>query len=143
LAAEAVAAPGPKRLQMHMLTDVPAAELSKALRRGVLRNSPEADRIPLGPPLEALAARIDALGTLRKGEVDAGLQGRALTPVDQVGRHAGTAGQGLVAGIVRRSVIDDDDLGVGRDAAHDLRDHGAFIEGGDHEPEGIVPGHGF
>jgi hypothetical protein len=48
---------------------VPAAELSKALRRGVLRNSPEADRIPLGPPLEALSARIDALGTLRKGDV--------------------------------------------------------------------------
>ena len=40
-------------------------------------------------------------GTLRQGEVDAGLQGRALTPVDQVGRHAGTTGQGLVACIVR------------------------------------------
>lgn len=68
-AAEAIAAPGPKRLQMHLLAEVPAAELSKALRRGVMRNIPAAERDQLAAPVEALAARIDALGTLRKGDV--------------------------------------------------------------------------
>ncbi len=68
-AAEAIAAPGPKRLQLHLLTDVPAAELSKALRRGVQRNSSAAEAEQLGGPLEQLAAGIDALGTLRKGDV--------------------------------------------------------------------------
>jgi hypothetical protein len=68
-AAEAISAPGPKRLQMHMLAEVPAAELSKALRRGVMRNLPAAERDPLAVPVEVLAARIDAIGTLRKGDV--------------------------------------------------------------------------
>lgn len=68
-AAEVLAAPGPKRLQLHLLTDVPAVELTKALRRGVERNSSAAEREPLAAPLSELAARIDALGTLRKGDV--------------------------------------------------------------------------
>lgn len=68
-AAEAIAAPGPKRLQMHLLAQVPAAELSKALRRGVLRNSSAAERAQLGDAIEQLASRIDAIGTLRKGDV--------------------------------------------------------------------------
>ncbi len=68
-AAEVIAAPGPKRLQLHLLTDVPAAELSKALRRGVQRNSSAAEAEQIGGPVEQLAAAIDALGTLRKGDV--------------------------------------------------------------------------
>ncbi len=67
--AEVLAAPGPKRLQLHLLTDVPAVELSKALRRGVERNSPMAERELLAGPVAELGARIDALGTLRKGDV--------------------------------------------------------------------------
>jgi hypothetical protein len=68
-AAEAITAPGPKRLQMQLLTDVPAAELGKALRRGVLRNSSAAEREALAVQVEALAGQIDGLGTLRKGDV--------------------------------------------------------------------------
>ncbi len=68
-AAEVLAAPGPKRLQMHLLTDVPAAELGKALRRGVQRNSTPAERELAAAPVEQLAAAIDALGTLRNGDV--------------------------------------------------------------------------
>ena len=43
----------------------------------------------------------DMPGTLRQGEVDAGLKGCALPAVDQVGGHAGTTSQSLVACIVR------------------------------------------
>lgn len=68
-AAEAIAAPGPKRLQMHLLTDVPATELSKALRRGVQRNSSVAEAEQLAAAVAQLATGIDALGTLRKGDV--------------------------------------------------------------------------
>jgi Chalcone isomerase-like len=68
-AAEVLAAPGPKRLQLHLLTDVPAAELGKALRRGVQRNSTPAEREQLAGAVEQLAAAVDAMGTLRKGDV--------------------------------------------------------------------------
>jgi hypothetical protein len=67
--AEVLAAPGPKRLQLQLLTDVPATELSKALKRGVARNSSAAEREQLAGALPDLAARIDAMGTLRKGDV--------------------------------------------------------------------------
>lgn len=67
--AEVTALPGAKRLQMRMLMDVPAAEFSKALRKGVRRNTPAAER----PGLEERLARFDAvvlgLGTVRKGDV--------------------------------------------------------------------------
>ena len=41
-AEQAQALPGPKRLQLRMLHDVPVTEFSKALRKGVVRNSSEA-----------------------------------------------------------------------------------------------------
>lgn len=68
-AAEVLAAPGPKRLQLHLLTDVPAVELSKALKRGVARNSAAAEQQRLAAAVLELGQRIDALGTLRKGDV--------------------------------------------------------------------------
>jgi hypothetical protein len=66
---EVLATPGPKRLQLHLLTDVQAAELSKALRRGVARNTPTPERQRVDDALADLAARIEALGLLRKGDV--------------------------------------------------------------------------
>jgi hypothetical protein len=66
--AEIVTMPGPKRLHMQLLTDVPAAELSKALRRGVERNHSPAQNAELGGAVQQLAQRIDALGTLKKGD---------------------------------------------------------------------------
>ncbi len=41
-AAQALAAPGPKRLQIRMLQDVPAAEFEKAFTKGMRRNVAEA-----------------------------------------------------------------------------------------------------
>ncbi len=66
--AEAVATAGPKRLQMQLLHEVPAIELVKALRKGALRNTPANAQAALTPDLDELAARIEALGTLKKGD---------------------------------------------------------------------------
>jgi hypothetical protein len=68
-ATELQALAGPKRLQMILLHEVPAAELSKALNRGVQRNSSAAQREALATPMATLAAQIDALGTLKKGDL--------------------------------------------------------------------------
>lgn len=66
--AQALAAPGPKRLQLRMLQDVPAAEFVKALRKGIDRNTPAAEQPALAPALERMAALVEALGSVRKGD---------------------------------------------------------------------------
>lgn len=65
---QAVATPGPKRLQIRMLLDVPAEEFIKSIDKGIERNS--ADQA------EALAGRRDefdrrvrALGSVKKGDI--------------------------------------------------------------------------
>jgi hypothetical protein len=67
-AAEAVNLRGPKRLQLRMARDLPAAEFVKALNVGLPRNSDAA----LGPQLAGrqaqLAARIAALDTLHAND---------------------------------------------------------------------------
>lgn len=68
-AAQAVAMPGPKRLQLRMLVDVPAAEFTKALYKGVTRNSSPAQVTALGDRMDRFARLIDAVGTVRKGDV--------------------------------------------------------------------------
>jgi hypothetical protein len=61
--------PGAKRLQLRMLVDVPAVEFSKALKKGIRRNTSDAE----WPALEARVTQFDravvALGTTRKGDV--------------------------------------------------------------------------
>jgi len=67
-AADVVQTPGPKRLRLVLLHEVPAAELGRALQRGVARNAP-AEQLPaLQPPLAELAGGIDKLGRLRVGD---------------------------------------------------------------------------
>ena len=67
--AQVLAQAGPKRLQLRMLQDVPAAEFVKALNKGMERNSP-ADAWPeLAPRVQRLAEQITASGRVRKGEV--------------------------------------------------------------------------
>lgn len=68
-AAQVEATPGPKRLQMRMLVDVPAAEFTKAFRKGVTRNCTPAQLAGLGDRMERFARQIDAVGKVRKGDV--------------------------------------------------------------------------
>lgn len=68
-AAQVVAAPGPKRLQLRMLHEVPAVEFSKALRKGVARNVAAANLPALQERVDLLVAQIDALGKVRKKDV--------------------------------------------------------------------------
>ncbi len=68
-AAQVAAMAGPKRLQMRLLSEVPAAEFVKALRKGVERNAP-ADELPaLAARLHDFEALITAAGTVRPGDV--------------------------------------------------------------------------
>ncbi len=60
---------GPKRLRLHLLMDVPATEFSKALEKGVLRNTPQLEQPGLMARLQRLEQLISALGTVRKGDV--------------------------------------------------------------------------
>jgi hypothetical protein len=64
-----VAQPGAKRLQLRMLQDVPPAEFVKALRKGIDRNMPEADRPQMHDRVERFAALIMSTGTVKKGDV--------------------------------------------------------------------------
>ena len=64
-----VAMAGAKRIQLHMLRDVPAAEFVKALRDGMPRNSEAAMRPLLAERLERFAAMISAVGTVHDGDL--------------------------------------------------------------------------
>ncbi len=68
-ASEAVAMPGPKRLQLRMLQTVPAEEFVKALNKGVTRNSTAQELAVLKAPLAQLARQVGALGQVRQGDV--------------------------------------------------------------------------
>lgn len=68
-AAQAESMPGPKRLQLRMLVDVPAVEFTKAFYKGITRNSTPAQITGLGDRMERFARLIDAVGTVRKGDV--------------------------------------------------------------------------
>lgn len=68
--AQAVQAlPGPKRLRMVMLQDVPAAEFSKAFVKGVSRNTEAAELDALRPRMEQFVRWIDEGGQVRRGDV--------------------------------------------------------------------------
>jgi hypothetical protein len=69
LAAQAIEQPGPKRLQLQLLVDVPAGEFVKALDRGLRRNTGPEPMAALRPAADELGRRIAALGTVRKGDV--------------------------------------------------------------------------
>ncbi len=65
-AAQVLAQAGPKRLQLRMLQDVPAAEFVKALQKGIERNSPAAEWAALQPRVQRFAEQITASGPVRK-----------------------------------------------------------------------------
>jgi hypothetical protein len=66
-AEEAVASPGPKRVAIHMLRNVGAAEFSEALADGIRANHAEAEAKALEPRVQALAAIMAGLKEARKG----------------------------------------------------------------------------
>ncbi len=68
-AAQAVAQAGPKRLQLVMLHKVPAEEFVKAFRKGLQRNTPEAELPQLRERMAQFEALVAALGTVQKGDV--------------------------------------------------------------------------
>lgn len=64
-----VAQPGPKRLRLAMLHDAPSVEFTKALDKGVRRNTAEAELAALLPALEALKGQILAVNAVKQGDV--------------------------------------------------------------------------
>lgn len=68
-AADAVAAPGPKRIRMHMLQDAPAAEFVKAVRKGVTRNVQPDELARLEDRLHAFELIVDGIGQVRRGDI--------------------------------------------------------------------------
>ena len=67
--AQVLAAPGPKRLQLRMLQDVPAADFVKALNKGVERNTVPADLPAVLPLMQRFAELIQQTGKVRKADV--------------------------------------------------------------------------
>ncbi len=65
----ALSSPGPKRLQIRMLQDVPASEFEKAFTKGMQRNAPDEQLAGLAPRMAAFARAIRAVGKVRKGDV--------------------------------------------------------------------------
>ena len=68
-AAQAVAQTGPKRLQLRMLQDVPAAEFVKALNKGMERNSTAEEWPTLAPRVQRFGEQIMVSGAVHKRDV--------------------------------------------------------------------------
>ena len=118
-AEQALSQAGPKRLQLRLLQDVPAFEFSKALRKGVGRNSTEAEAAQLEPALARFEAQINALKKVRKGDVvdiDEDATGGLLFSVNGTLRGQTPAGRALFGALLRAFVGDkpyDDKLKAG------------------------------
>jgi Chalcone isomerase-like len=65
---QVVATPGPKRLQLRMMRELPAAEFVKAFKQGMARNSAPEAQPRLSSRVERFAQTVAALGTLREGD---------------------------------------------------------------------------
>jgi Chalcone isomerase-like len=68
-AAEAVAMAGPKRIRLQMLQDAPATEFTKAVDKGVSRNTPAAELPALLERMQQFGRLIGAIGQVRKGDM--------------------------------------------------------------------------
>ena len=66
-AEEAIGGPGPKRVAIHMLRNIGAAEFSEALAEGIRANHSEAEAKALEPRVQALAAVMAELKEAKKG----------------------------------------------------------------------------
>jgi hypothetical protein len=80
-----------------------------------------------------------ARGAPGDGEVDARLQRRALTQVDDVAQHDHARDARLRDGVVARAVVDHDHAPARRDQLTDHRPDGlALVERRDHAPDGAA-----
>lgn len=68
-AGDAVASPGAKRIRIHMLRDVGAAEFSQALADGIRANHSDAQARALDPHVQALGAIMAQAKEAKKGMV--------------------------------------------------------------------------
>ena len=68
-AADAIAAPGPKRVSMSMLRDLKAEDLVKALNEGMEKNNAPAEMAKLKPQVAELTQVMTSLGEAKKGDV--------------------------------------------------------------------------
>jgi hypothetical protein len=68
-AEQVVAAPGPKRLQLRMLRELPAAEFVKAFKNGMARSSTPEGQAKLAARIDRFSEAVGAIGTLRGGDV--------------------------------------------------------------------------
>ena len=66
-AEEAIGSPGPKRVAIHMLRSVGAAEFSEALADGIRANHSEAEAKALEPRVQALSAIMAEVKEAKKG----------------------------------------------------------------------------
>ncbi len=67
--AQALAMPGPKRVQMRLLIDAPSEEFAKAFMRGVSRNAAPEQLPAMQERMKAFDAAVRAVGKMRKGDV--------------------------------------------------------------------------
>ena len=68
-AEQVVAQGGPKRLQMHMLLDVPVDEFIKAFHKGAERNTPAEQFTQLADRMARFDAMLRPLGEVKKGDL--------------------------------------------------------------------------
>ncbi len=68
-AAQAIAAAGPKRLQIRMLLEVPAVEFTKAIDNGITRNAAQSELPGLRERMATFEQRVQTIGTVHKGDV--------------------------------------------------------------------------
>ena len=66
---EVTAMNGPKRLQLRMLRELPAAEFNKAVHKGVSRNVSAGQLQALQGRLDEFGTQVDALNKLKAGDV--------------------------------------------------------------------------
>jgi hypothetical protein len=66
--AEAIGAPGPKRLEIRMLVDVDTIEFSKSFIRGIRRNTPAAQLPALAERMQKFDGQIRAIGKVKTSD---------------------------------------------------------------------------
>jgi hypothetical protein len=66
---QALAMPGPKRVQMRLLVDAPSEEFAKAFMRGVTRNAAPEQLPAMQERMKAFDTAVRAVGKMRKGDM--------------------------------------------------------------------------
>ena len=103
-AAQVLAQPGPRRLRLRMLNDVPAVEFVKALKKGIARNSSGTEMAAIAGGVQQLADAVAAVGEVRNGDVidlDFDPQRGLLLSINGASRSAPIANEAVHAALLR------------------------------------------